>query len=90
MSLWDTVKSFFAREAADVKEGLDGLKDKLDAELTKREREMEATPSERIEMIEGDMAETESVFDRIEADIDGRSASADADEEVSGEEDPSG
>ncbi|MDH3498581.1 MAG: hypothetical protein OEM97_00525 [Acidimicrobiia bacterium] len=71
MSLWDTLKSLIAREAADVKEGLDGLRDKLDAELTKKEREMEASPAERIEMLQDDMS-TENVFDRIEADIDSR------------------
>jgi hypothetical protein len=88
MTLWDTLKSFFAREASDVKEGLDGLRDKLDAELTKREREMEASPSERIEMLEGEMGETESVLDRIEAEIDGRESSAEAAEEIRGDEEP--
>ncbi len=72
MSFWDKVKSFLASEAKDVKEGIDALRDKLDAELTKRERELEASPSERIDMLEEEMDATDSVFDRIEADIDAR------------------
>lgn len=72
MSFWDKVKAFLASEAKDVKEGIDAVRDKLDAELTKRERELEASPSERIEMMKEEMDATDNVFDRIEADIDAR------------------
>ncbi len=72
MSFWDKVKAFLASEAKDVKEGIDAVRDKLDAELTKRERELEASPSERIEMMKEEMDATDNVFDRIEADIDSR------------------
>lgn len=72
MSFWDKVKAFLAGEVKDVKEGVDALRDKLDAELTKRERELEASPSERIEMLKEEMDATGSEFERIEADIDAR------------------
>lgn len=72
MGFWDSVKAFFQREAGDVKEGLGGLKDKLDSELTRREAELEATPSERLDMIREDIESSGSALDDIEAKIDRR------------------
>lgn len=72
MSLWDDVKTFFRREAADVKEGLDDLRDKLDAELTKREEELAASPSERLDMIKEDIESSGDIFGDIEDKIDQR------------------
>ena len=88
MSLWDSVKSFFQREAADVVEGLEGLKDKLDVELTRREVELEATPAERLDMIRDDIESSGSPFDDIEAKLDDRLSQGQGVEEVEALDDP--
>ena len=82
MSLWDSVKSFFQREAADVVEGLEGLKDKLDVELTRREAQLEATPAERLDMIRDDIESSGSPLDDIEAKLDDRLSQGQGVEEV--------
>ena len=82
MSFWERFKAFLSREAEDVKEGFDDLRDKLDAELTRREQELEATPSERLEMIQEDIESSDSVFDRIEDKIDARLGEGDGVAEV--------
>ncbi len=78
MSLWKSLKKIFKKEAADVQEGLSSLRDKLDDELSRREREMEASPSERIEMIQGEVDATGSRMEELEAELDSRSAAADS------------
>ena len=95
MSFWDSVKTFLSREAADVKEGIDGLKDRLDAELTRRQEELDATPSERLDMILEDIDSDGSVFEGIEAKIsqrlgegEGAAEVAELDEKPNGQEAP--
>ena len=87
MSFWDSVKAFFEREATDVKEGFGSLKDKLDSELTRREAELEATPSERLDTIREDIESSGSVLDDIEAKIDGRLGQGEGEAEVAADED---
>ena len=82
MTFWESVKAFLRREASDVRDGFEGLKDRFDAELTRRETELEATPSERLDMIRDDIEQGDSVFDRIEDEIDARLGESEADEEV--------
>ncbi len=93
-SFWESVKSFLHREVADLAAGVDTVRDKLDAELTKREQELEATPSERIAMLQSEMSQTDDVFDRLEAEIEARSQPADgtdaANTDVPGNEPSSG
>lgn len=76
-SVWESIRSFLRREAADIKDGVDSLREKLDAELTRRERELEATPSERIEMLQSEIDKTDDVFDRLDAEIDARMRASD-------------
>lgn len=82
MALWDSVRAFFKREATDVREGFGNLRDKLDAELTRRETELEATPSERLDMIREDIESDGSVFDEIEDKIDARLSGGESLEEL--------
>lgn len=51
MSLWERLTAIFKREAADVAGGLAKAGQALDDELARKERELEATPAERMEMI---------------------------------------
>lgn len=83
MTAWDSVRAFFKREAADVREGLDLLRQKLDAQMTRREAELEATPAERVDMIREDIESSGSVLDDIEAKIDERLETAKGESEVS-------
>jgi predicted nuclease with TOPRIM domain len=77
MGLWDSVKAFFRREVADVSEGLSDLRDRLDEELTRRERELEATPSERMEMIQGEIDAADDRLAELEAELDARTGEDD-------------
>jgi len=86
----DKLLAVFKSEAKDVKEGLDGLKGKLDDELTKRETEMAATPAERMEMIQSDIDSNKSRLDEIEDDIAGDRANANARAELRGDEPEAG
>ena len=92
MALWDSIKGFLKREAADVKDGFEDLRDKFDAELTCREDELAATPSERLDMIKEDIEADGDVFDRIEAKVNERMAAGNAvaelDDAVSSEPSP--
>ncbi len=82
MTFWDSVKAFLRREAADIQEGISDLKDKLDAELTRRETELEATPSERLDMIREDIEAEGSPLDAIEDKIDSRLSESDGIDEL--------
>lgn len=81
-SFWNRVVKFFGREAKEVGEILDSAKDKLDDELTRRERELEMTPSEKIEAITqaGDVQDEN--FERIIEKADRRSAEITAEREL--------
>jgi len=73
MSRWNSLKTILKKEATDAQRGLSSLRDKLDEGLTKREREMQASPSERIETIQGEIEASSSRLDEPEAEIDWRS-----------------
>lgn len=51
MSLWKRLTAIFKREATDVAEGLARAGRAVDDELARKERELDASPAERIEMI---------------------------------------
>ena len=82
MTFWDSVKAFLRREAADVQEGISDLKDRLDAELTRREAELEASPSERLDMIREDIESGGSPLDAVEDKIDSRLSESDGADEL--------
>lgn len=83
MGFLDKVTSFLKREAKDVGEGLGKARDKFDTELAKKEREIAATPAERMEMLQDQAAETDARFDEIAADVGADTAKVTADREVS-------
>ena len=67
MSLWDRIVTIFKREAADVREGLSKAGASLDAELERKQRELDAEPHERVDMILEDIEAADSHFDELEA-----------------------
>ncbi len=69
MSLWDRMVAIFKREAADVREGLSKAGATLDAELERKQRELDAEPHERVDMILEDIEAADSRFDELEAKL---------------------
>jgi len=82
MGIFDKVGSFIRREAKDLGDAADGVKDKFDQELTKREQELEMTPSEKIAALQQQAAASDANFDAIADKATGRTANADAVAEV--------
>ena len=72
MTWWNRLKKIMASEAQDAKEELDKLRDAVDVELSRKEREMNATPSERLEMIlediDADQVRLEAIEPGLKAD----------------------
>jgi hypothetical protein len=86
MSWWNRFVSLLHREAADAKEGLDHVAETLDAELTRKERELAASPEERIDMImEEQAAEDERFEDLTDRILGGEGTGEEAGEPTSSE-----
>lgn len=85
MSWWERIKSILTREARDLKEGFGRLGDTLDAELARKERELEATPEERIDMILDEQAVEDGRFDELSERILGEQSGDDHGEDDDGE-----
>jgi len=84
MSLWDRIVTVFKREAADVKEGLAKAGATLDAELERKQRELDAEPHERVDMILEDIEAADARFEELEAKL--RRATDDPTENQAGAE----
>lgn len=69
MSVWDRIKEVLGREAADVGEGLRKVGRTLDEELARKERELDATPAERLEMVLEDIEADGDRLDEIETTL---------------------
>lgn len=82
MSWWKRFVAIFKSEAADVKEGLTTVGKSLDAELARKEREMAATPDERIEMLLEEQEAEDARFEELTDKVLGKTADADAVEEL--------
>ena len=82
MSWFDRIKSFFVREARDVKEGLGKAGKAIDEGLAKKERELEATPQERIDMILEEQQADDARFQELADKVKGQVSDADAVEEI--------
>ena len=69
MTFWDKLKSITKREAGAVREELGKAADALDSALAKKERELNATPSERVDMLLEDIAQEDEQFTELEAKL---------------------
>lgn len=81
MGLWDRIKAFLAAETADIKDELSEIRDSLDTELARKEREQQATPEERVEMIIEEIEEEDAAFEALEDRIRGTAEGEPADGE---------
>lgn len=71
MSFWNRLVSIFRSEAADVKEGLSKAGDALNAELDRKQRELDAEPHERVDMLLEEAQEADARFDELEQRVRG-------------------
>lgn len=82
MGFFDKVGSLFKREAKDLGDAVEGVKNTFAQELTKREHELEMTPSQKIAALQQQAATTDARFDAISDKASGKGALADAVAEV--------
>ena len=82
MGIFDKVGSFLKREAKDLGDAAEGVKDKLDEELTKREQELKMTPSEKIAALQQEAMASDARIDSIVDKAANRGVMADAVAEV--------
>ena len=87
MSWWERVKAVFQREAADISEGLGKVGKSLDAELARKERELAAGPTERIDMLLEEQADEDARFQELEERLRGATSPARGEAEI-GEAEP--
>lgn len=78
----DSVKAWFSREAAEVKQSVDAATSRLESAMDRRERELQATPEERMEMIQEEISE--DPFADVRARIERQQAHADAVDDLAG------
>lgn len=76
VGFFDSLKAWFSREVAEVKQTAETMKTRLESELDRRERELEATPQERMEMIGEEISD--DPFADVRAKIEQRQAHAGA------------
>jgi hypothetical protein len=84
MGLWEAVRGWFKREAADLAEAKDELEDRLDADLGRRERQLTETPDQAMGRIQ-DEIHSDSSFTAISDKIEAAAARATAEAEAEAE-----
>lgn len=88
MSWWSqalsSVRKALGQEARDVGDAWKDLEADLDADLSRRERYLEADAAGRMDMIGDDIASSDDTFSQLRDKIAGASSRADADAEVAG------
>ncbi len=81
MGLLDSITGWFKKEAAEVKKSVNNLEGQLDADLSRKERELHASPDERIDMIQ-DEIDSSDAFSAIQDKIDSTQGKALADADL--------
>lgn len=84
MSWWNRLKAIFKSEASDIKEGLGKVGKSLDDGLARKERELAATPEERIDMILAEQEAEDDRFSDLQEKVLGQTSEAEAVDEVMG------
>ena len=69
MTWWDRVVAALRREAADARETIEEAKARLDADLTRREHELNATPEERLRLEQERIAASDAEFEQLKREI---------------------
>jgi phage shock protein A len=82
MGLLDSITRWFQREATDVEASVDALQQRLEQDLTRKERELAASPQERVELIQNEIDDTADSFDAIRDRIERAATHVDAETEL--------
>lgn len=82
MGLFDKVSGFVKREAEDIGEAAERVRDRLDEELTEREEELEMTPAEKLRALQRKARQTDERVDKIMEKAGASAATTDAAAEV--------
>ncbi len=78
-SFLTSLKNWFSSESAEAKKVKEDLEDRLDSDLTRRENELAATPEQRLDSIQTEIDNSDSMFDEIRAKIDTSTVAAELD-----------
>lgn len=70
MSIWQRIRAALRREARDVGDAVHDATERADAALDDRERQLRATPQERLRMEEARAAEGDAAFDELKRRIE--------------------
>lgn len=89
MGFLDSLKTWFRSESADAKDLLGHTRTRMESDLDRREAELAASPAQRLEQLQEQIAEDDS-FDSLRDKIEGRGAKAEAVEELAGDPDRDG
>lgn len=76
MGVWDRVRSWFKSEADELADAKQDVEARLDADLTRRERELDETPAETMERLQREAADGDDSFSAISDKIDAAAARA--------------
>lgn len=71
-STWDRIRAALRREKRDIDEALEELTADANATLDRKERELRATPEERLAMEQERDAEIDAELDAVRRRIEGR------------------
>lgn len=71
MKAWDLIRSLLLREKRDLDEALDEFTTSANASLDARERELRATPEEKLLLEQERLAENDAAFEAVRRRIDG-------------------
>jgi len=81
MGFLDSLKTWFRSESAEAKDLLGDTKGRLETDLSRREADLAASPAERFEQLQEQIAEDNSL-DALRDKVEGREAKAEAVEEL--------
>lgn len=81
MGFLDTISAWFKRERTELTDSMNEVHDRLDADLSRRERELHATPEERLRQLQSQI--DDDPFAEIRAKVEGLDAQSHAVAELS-------
>ncbi len=70
MSLWESIKSWFRSESADARAWSDDVQRDVSANLDRREADLRATPAEKMERLQDQIAGNSDTFDEIRGRVE--------------------
>lgn len=78
MGFLDSLKAWLKTEATEAQDLGRATKGRLEADLDRREADLNLTPEQRLDQLQDKISEGDSVFESLQDKIDGREALADA------------